>query len=152
MKILELLPQEHILTDLQARNKMAALEELCSPICKTFHIPEETLLRVLLERERLGSTGIGEGVAIPHGKLDTLQHPALVFGKSRRGIPFDALDERPVHLFFMILTPTSEKGVHLQILARISKMLRQSDFKAELRRASDPKSIREIIAPLDENF
>ncbi|MDY0163892.1 PTS sugar transporter subunit IIA [Desulfobotulus sp.] len=152
MKLLDVLTHETIITDLQARDKMAALEELVAPLARQKNLPKEELMRVLLERERLGSTGIGDGIAIPHGKLETLPHLALAFGKSRRGVSFDSLDNKPVHLFFVILTPLTETGLHLQVLARISRLLRNASLKEELRKAASPERVCELLSPMDEDF
>ncbi|TYT75880.1 PTS sugar transporter subunit IIA [Desulfobotulus mexicanus] len=152
MKLLDIMTRDTILTDLQAKDKPAVLEELLASLSQTSAPPKEVLMQVLLEREMLGSTGIGDGIAIPHGKLDSLEDILLIFGKSRRGVSFDAMDNRPVHLFFVILTPGAATGLHLKILARISRLLREPSVKNRLRQASSPEMVLEAIAPMDEDF
>ncbi|NJB66715.1 PTS system nitrogen regulatory IIA component [Desulfobaculum xiamenense] len=92
-------------------------------------IDVEAAHKVLLEREALGTTGIGEGIAIPHGKLDALEDIVLVVGRSAEGVEFDALDFRPCHIFFLVLAPEKVAGMHLRILAHISRMLKDDAFR-----------------------
>ncbi|MCW7752822.1 PTS sugar transporter subunit IIA [Desulfobotulus sp. H1] len=152
MKLLDVLTDQTILTDLQARDKITALSELLAPLCHANTPPREALIEVLLERERLGSTGIGNGIAIPHGKLEGIGDLILIFGKSRRGVSFDAMDNKPVHIFFVILTPAASTGLHLKVLARISRLLRDPAIRDALRRASSADMVRAAIAPMDEDF
>ena len=101
MKITEMLRREFVLEELKARNKHDALAELAGVFAKgKIKVNPEAMLHVLLERERLGSTGIGDGIAIPHGKLPGLDEMVVSFGRSREGIEFEAMDGKPVHLFF----------------------------------------------------
>jgi PTS system nitrogen regulatory IIA component len=135
-----------ILPDLASRTKKSVLEELCSPaliMAPGLCLP--LLINVLQERERLGSTGIGDGVAIPHGKLAALEQLILVFGRSRDGIDFDSLDGRPAHLFFLVLAPGNSAGMHLKALARISRLLKSQSVRSELMQALDAKQILKII-------
>ena len=105
----------------------------------------EAMLQVLLERERLGSTGIGEGIAIPHGKLQGLDEILLSFGRSSEGISFDAMDGKPVHLFFLLMAPENSAGLHLKILAKISRMLKDPALRDNLLRAMGKERIWRII-------
>ncbi|MDR1397120.1 MAG: PTS sugar transporter subunit IIA [Desulfarculales bacterium] len=142
----DLLRSCQILPDLTARTKKAVLEELCSPaLALAPGLCLSLLMNVLQERERLGSTGIGDGVAIPHGKLTALERLILVFGRSRDGIDFDSLDGRPAHLFFLVLAPGDSAGIHLKALARISRLLKSQSVRSELMRAMDAKQILNII-------
>ena len=95
-------------------------------------VDAEKAVEVLLEREKLGSTGIGEGIAIPHGKLPGLPGVVGVLGISRPGIDFQALDGEPVHLIFLLLSPEAEANIHLKALARISRLLKSRQFRQEL--------------------
>ena len=124
MQILDVLSDKSIQTSLTATEKMGLLEELTLPMAQITHIAQRDLLRVLLERERLGSTGIGGGIGIPHGKVTGLETPLLGFGISHPGVDFDAIDQQPVHLFFILLTPSNATGTHLGLLARISRLLK----------------------------
>jgi PTS system nitrogen regulatory IIA component len=149
MQLSTLLHEDALLIDLASRGKTAVLAELAGPIAGKLGIDTQRLTGILLERERLGSTGIGDGIGIPHGKLKGMTEALLVFGRSRLGVPFDALDGKPVHLFFLLLTPEDAPGLHLQLLARISRMLKGSGFREKLLQAPDRDSILHLIAEED---
>lgn len=151
MKISAMLKEAFILGDLQAQTKREVLAEMVSLVRKDqSRFDPETLLQVLLEREKLGSTGIGDGIAIPHGKLDGLTQMVVVFGRSRRGIDFEAMDGRPVHLFFLLLAPENAAGMHLKALAKISRMLKDEGFRQRLLEAARPEDICRVIAEKDD--
>lgn len=152
MKILESLHRDAILTDLISQNKKCVLEELATPVARIARVDFAELVQVLLERERLGSTGIGMGIGIPHGKLKSLDSLVLGFGRSRKGVDFDSLDGKPVHLFFMLITPENSTGLHLKALARIARMLKNELFKEKLVRAKDADEIISIIQAEDDDF
>jgi len=121
------LNKDAIILEMKAATKEAALRELAglaATQCGRF--TEETLYRVLLEREAVGSTGVGNGVAIPHGKIEGLDEILLCFGRSRIGINFDAIDKREVYLFVLLISPAGKGGEYLQTLARVSKILKKS--------------------------
>ncbi|MFO7911414.1 MAG: PTS sugar transporter subunit IIA, partial [Desulfotignum sp.] len=107
---------------------------------------------VLMERESLGSTGIGGGIAIPHGKLAAVTDVVLGFGRSVAGVEYDSLDSRPVHIFFLLLTPENSTGSHLKVLAQISKLLKMDHFKQGLKTADTLDEIYELILEQDEDF
>ena len=111
MKILDVLPKEAIIDNLKAQDKKGVLEELVMPIAGITGLNQEDLVRVLIERERLGSTGIGGGIGIPHGKLKDLDSLVLGFGLTRKGVDFDSMDGRPTHIFFLLLTPENSTGL-----------------------------------------
>ena len=152
MKILDFLHPETVLTDLTARDKMGALEELAAPVARAAGVPSEEIVRVLMERERLGSTGIGEGIAIPHGKLKNLERMVIAFGLSRQGVAFDAIDGLPARIFFLIITPEASTGLHLKLLARISRLLREAHIREGLSRVESPAHVLALIAEEDEEF
>lgn len=152
MKILDVLPKEAIIADLKAQDKKGVLEELVEPIGRIKELDRKELVRVLLERERLGSTGIGSGIGIPHGKLKKLDELILGFGLSRKGVDFDSMDNRPAHIFFLLVTPENSTGLHLRLLARISKILKHDPFREKLLNASDTEEIHSIIKEEDEEF
>ncbi len=136
MKIAELLNPAAIAGDLQSTGKDAVLAELAEVLVQASgDLNRDEVLRVLQEREVLGSTGIGEGVAIPHGKLGKLERLLLAFGRSRRGVDFDSMDGRPAHLFFLLVAPEESVGVHLKTLARISKLLKNPTVRRRLTEA-----------------
>ena len=112
----------------------------------------KTLMDVLIERERLGSTGIGDGIAIPHGKLNNLDKLLLSFGRSLAGVDFDSLDGKPAHLFFLVVAPENSAGAHLKTLARISRLLKSNAVRRDLMEAKDTQAIYSIIEAQDEEF
>ncbi len=152
MKILDALDREAIISDLAASNKRDTLKELALPLAKATDLDLDTLVNVLTEREKLGSTGIGGGVAIPHGKLKDLTDITLGFGRSRQGVAFDSMDGQPTHIFFLLLTPENSTGLHLKMLARISRLLKQETFKAKLLQAETGDELYQAIAGEDEEF
>ncbi len=127
------LQRDAIILDMKAATKEAALRELAgvaATLCGRF--TEETLYNGLLERETVGSTGVGNGVAIPHGKIEGLDEILLCLGRSRTGINFDAIDNRPAHLFVLMLSPANKAGEYLQTLAAVSRILKQHDKRQQL--------------------
>ena len=151
MKLREIIDQDHIVPRLKARNKTDVLEELAAVICEHEpHLDRSELVRVLLERERLGSTGIGEGVAIPHGMLSQVDRPIVSFGKSTEGVDFDSMDRQPVYLFFLLMAPENSSGVHLQVLAKIAKLLKSSAFRKQLMEANTREDLYQMIIQTDE--
>jgi len=106
---------------------------------------------VLQQRERLGSTGIGDGVAIPHGKVSDLQDLVVAFGRSKKGIDFDAIDGKPVYLCFLLLAPENSTGQHLKALAKISKMLKTPNFRKKLIDAKTKSDLYKAIVEQDES-
>ena len=152
MKILDALQIEAILPDLKSRTKTEVLEELAAPVAHLTGIQRNDLVRVLLERERLGSTGIGLGIGIPHGKLKNIDTLYIGFGLSRPGVDFESLDGQPTHLFFLLVTPENSMGLHLKLLARISRILKNELFRQRLMQAGTRAEIFSIIKEEDEEF
>lgn len=152
MKILEVLQKEAILENLVSADKKGILEELVAPVAKAANVSEEVLVKVLLDRERLGSTGIGGGVGIPHGKLKNLENIVLGFGLSKQGVDFESMDGKPTHIFFLLVTPENSTGLHLKMLARISRLLKDESFKEQLINAACQEEIFSIIQEADEEF
>ena len=152
MKILDVLQNEAIISDLKSRDKKGILEELVAPIAHITGVNHKDLVRVLMDREQLGSTGIGGGIGIPHGKLKQLESLALGFGLSRKGVDFESMDNKPTHIFFLLVTPENSTGLHLKMLARISKILKHDPFKEKLLKAANSDEIFSIIKEEDEDF
>ncbi|NLV24299.1 MAG: PTS sugar transporter subunit IIA [Deltaproteobacteria bacterium] len=153
MKISELLRTETINADLKAKWKNEALAEMVDAMIKIQNgLDREEVIRVLLEREKLGSTGIGDGVAIPHGKLKGLKDLFISFGRSRSGVEFDSMDGKPVNLIFLLIAPEESVGVHLKTLARISKLLKNASVRQRLAGASDKQEIFDIILEEEEKL
>ena len=153
MKIIDLLAPNCILPNLQATNKKAVLEELAGTLTpQSDGLSLSTVMEVLLDRERLGSTGIGDNIAIPHGKLAQLSRMLLCFGRSLKGVDFDSMDGKPSHLFFMLLAPVNSAGLHLKALAKISRMLMSQLFRDNLMQAEGAEEIYRLIAERDAEF
>ena len=153
MKIVDLLNPAAIAADLQAVGKSEALAELTDVVLKVESgLDREEVIHVLQERERLGSTGIGEGVAIPHGKLKNLDKLVISFGRSRRGVDFDSMDGKPAHLFFLLIAPEESVGVHLKTLARISKLLKNPAVRKRLLEANGSEDLYSIISEEEEKL
>jgi PTS system nitrogen regulatory IIA component len=152
MKILDVLNEETIIVDLKATDKKGVLDELVAPVARFADVSHDNLVRVLMERERLGSTGIGGGIGIPHGKYKELDSLVLGFGLSRKGVNFESLDGRPAYLFFLLMTPENAAGIHLKLLARISKMLRDDEVKKRLMQTETAQDVMAVIEQEDEEF
>lgn len=153
MKLTDILDKKHIIADLRSRTKRGVMEELCQILAQgNPGIDQNKLMEVLVERERLGSTGIGDGIAIPHGKTDQIDQLQLAFGRSVAGVDFDSLDGKPAHLFFLVVAPENSAGLHLKALARISRLLKSTVVRRELLEASDAIDIYEIVMEQDEEF
>jgi len=153
MKFSELINKNYIIPEFKGSTKKQVLEELVEALASNnVEIDKIVLLNALLEREKLGSTGIGDGVAIPHGKLHGLDNIILLFGKSGQGVDFDAIDRKPVCLVFLLVAPADSAGLHLKALARLSRMLREKEFKDSLLMASDEETLLKIIVDKDENL
>jgi len=153
MKIIDLLDPSHVVADMAATNKQEALEELAATLVPG---PEgldlDTVVEVLMERERLGSTGIGDNVAIPHGKLADLSGLRLAFGRSLKGVDFESMDGKLSHLFFLLLAPINSAGLHLKALAKISRMLMNGPLRENLMQASQGQDIYQLLAEKDEEI
>ena len=153
MKIMDYLQEERVIPNLQGTDKRSVLEALCALLVKPCQAASaEELLQVLLEREKLGSTGIGEGIAIPHGRLKNLKSFFISFGRSVKGVDFDAIDGKPSHLFFMVMAPENSAVDNLKLLGRIVTLLKDPSFKKRLMEAQSPKELFEIISEEDEKY
>jgi len=151
MKISEILNPKAIVADLKATGKDAALSELTDALLVVApSLRRDEVLQVLQERERLGSTGIGDGVAIPHGKLKGMPELMLAFGRSTSGVDFESMDGQPAHLFFLLLAPEESVGVHLKALARISKLLKDAEVRQKMLDATDSEQIYALICERED--
>jgi len=153
MKLLNFLKEEWVIPELSGTDKPAVLKELSKVLMKPCGAssPEE-LIQVLLEREKLGSTGIGEGVAIPHGRLKRLKHFFISFGRSTCGMDFDSIDQKPCQLFFMVMAPENSAVENLNLLGRIARLLKDPSFKKKLMGAKTQKEIFQVISDEDERY
>lgn len=151
MKILDFLCREAITADLTSQTKKEVLNELVELLAKAKKVKNVSeVVKTLTEREQLGSTGIGQGVAIPHGKTDSVSEIVAAFGISKKGIEFDALDGEPVYLVFLLLAPLDAAGTHLKALAKISRLLKDRFFRQALREAQSPEEVIKIIEEEDK--
>lgn len=150
MKIVEFLNEKAVTANIKATTKEGVIRELVDLLAKAEGIRnKEELVKVLLNREALGSTGIGQGVGIPHGKTDTAKKLVAAFGINHQGVNFDALDGEPVYIFFLLIAPEDSAGPHLKGLARISRLLKDKFFREALKQLTDEKAILKLIREED---
>jgi PTS system nitrogen regulatory IIA component len=145
MELAEILNAESIIPHLRASSKKQALEELSHRASEMTGISERAIFDVLVERERLGTTGVGNGIAIPHGKLGDVKSLCGMFARLDTPIDFDSIDDKPVDLIFVLLAPESAGAEHLKALAWVSRMLRDKSVCDRLRRTDDRSEILEVI-------
>ena len=151
MRIQDILPPGAVVDGLLAETKEGVLRELSEAICRRLPtLSPDRLTAILMEREGLGSTGIGEGVAIPHGKISGIDRLVAVFGRSREGVQFASLDGKPARLFFLILAPENSAGLHLKALARISRLLKDPRFRGRLLAADGAEGLSQVLWEEDE--
>jgi len=153
MNIMDFLSKKAILTDIKSTKKEEVMRELVDALINVGEIEKRyrnKLIDALMARESLGSTAIGQGVAIPHAKLDCVSKLVASFGISKKGVDFDSLDGEPAYIFFLLVAPQDSAGPHLKALARISRLLKDRYFRDSLRAAEDDKTIIKIISQEDE--
>jgi PTS system nitrogen regulatory IIA component len=148
MKIMEILAKDAVILDLEPRTKREVLAEMAAALAKVEpQIEAGRLLEVLLEREALQSTGIGEGVAIPHGKISGLDRLVATFARSAAGVDFDSIDAQPTHHFFLLVVPEHSGGQYLKALARISRFFRDAAFRRKL---TEGETVEDVIRAIEE--
>lgn len=153
MKITDFLSASLVIPDLKGKEKHAVLKEMAeSMVSVDRSLDGEKLLQVLLEREKISSTAIGEGVAIPHGKMAGVERVRGVFGRSREGVDFESMDGALTHLFFVLIAPENSAADHLKALARISRLLKDSAFRSRLMEGRTREEIFQIIQEEDQKF
>lgn len=146
MTLLDILSLDSTIVGLKSDSKEAIIEELVGCLEMGAAITDrEKVLQAVLEREKIMSTGIGDGIAIPHGKSDAVIGLAAALGIHKRGVDFESLDGEPAYVFFLLVSPAEVSGPHIKALARISRLLKNDDFKKKLVDASTPEEILEII-------
>lgn len=143
--MIDLLTPKSIIPNLRANSKKQALQELARRAAELTGQHERAVFDVLLERERLGTTGVGHGIAIPHGKLPGLDRVQGLFARLERPIDFDAIDEQPVDLIFVLLAPEQAGADHLKALARVSRLLRDAQTCEKLRGADNADAIFALL-------
>jgi PTS system nitrogen regulatory IIA component len=151
MELTDLLKPESVIANLKATSKKQALQELSKRIAKIIDQDERDIFEILLEREKLGTTGVGDGIAIPHGKLKSLEKLHGFFARLERPVDFDSIDERPVDLIFLLLAPESAGADHLKALARVSRLLRDKDNCEKLRGSDNPEAIYALLIEQEAN-
>jgi fructose-specific phosphotransferase system IIA component len=150
---MDFLSKKAIVLDLKSVKKEEVIKELVDALITAGEIEKRhktKLIDALMARESLGSTAIGQGIAIPHAKCDCVENLLGAFGLSRKGVDFDSLDGEPAHIFFLLVAPQDSAGPHLKALARISRLLKDKYFRDSLRSSGDEKSVIKIITEEDE--
>lgn len=150
MKIATFLKREFIIEELKATTKESAIEELAALLTRASTADyQDEMVKVLMARERLGSTGIGDGIAIPHGKISGIADVMIVIGRSSKGVDFNAMDGKPVHLFFLLMVPGNSAGQHLKVLARISRLLKDNVLRNGLMNARSSDELFNLLVEKD---
>ncbi len=152
MKITEFLCKEALINDLKATTKAEVIQEMVELLIDAGAIEKKyknKVIEVLIAREALGSTAIGQGIAIPHGKSDSTDKLVAALAISKKGINFDSLDGEPAHIFFLLVAPIDSAGPHLKALARVSRLLKDKFFRESLKNTKTPKEMLELISRED---
>jgi nitrogen PTS system EIIA component len=146
MRILDFLSEKNIKVDLKAKNKKEVIEELVELLVSNGHVQDKKkMIQILMEREDLGSTGIGQSIAIPHGKSESAKELTAAFGLSRSGVAFEALDGEPVHIFFLLVAPEGTAGGHFKALGRIFGLLKDKYFRKKFLGGENVVDVVEVI-------
>lgn len=153
MKLADILRESCVIANIKGTNKKEILHELVEPLKKANLINDiNSVVEIIMEREKLGSTGIGDGVAIPHGKMHKLNTILCAAGRSEEGVPFDSVDRQPVHIIFLVLAPEDSASMHLKVLSRISKILRDPSFRKKILKLTDAHDIYVNIIEADDKL
>jgi nitrogen PTS system EIIA component len=153
MKITDILTADMMVPEMEGTTKPEILRELARPLAAKYReLDLATIAAVLAERERLGSTAIGDGIAIPHGKMPGVKQILGAFGRHLRGVDFDSLDGRPTHLFFVLIAPENSTSLHLKALARVSRLFKDGSFRERLMTAPDAEEIYRLIVEEDARY
>ena len=146
MKLAEYLDKDLIISDLSARTKPEVLAELVSSLSAKFpDLDSKRVVQVLMDREMLGTTGIGDGIAIPHGKLDSIDQVLVIVGRSQTGVDFASLDHKPASIFFTVLAPSTVVGLHLKLLATVSRLLKDGAFRQAFANSPGQEGLWELL-------
>ena len=151
MEITDLLTSESIIADLKATSKKQALQEIARQVADLANLHERAVFDVLIERERLGTTGVGNGIAIPHGKLPNLDRLYGLFARLEKPVDFHSIDDQPVDLIFLLLAPESAGADHLKALARVSRLLRDSVVCEKLRGTDSAEALYALLTESAEH-
>ena len=153
MQIMDFLSKKSIATDIKSTKKVDVIRELVDTLIEAGEIEKRCrnkLIEALMNRESLGSTAIGQGIAIPHAKSDCVEKLVAAFGLSKKGVDFDSLDGELAYIFFLLIAPQDSAGPHLKALARISRLLKDKYFRDTLKACEDEKAVIKIITEEDE--
>lgn len=151
MTLSDLIPAGGVAVDLAVTSRKQALHALSELAQRRLHIPSRPLLEAVMEREKLGSTGVGDGVAIPHARIDQVDRVCGVFARLKHAVDFDAVDGKPVDLVFMLIAPEDSGAEHLKALARVARVFRREDIRRALRAAPDADAAYAILDGLIAN-
>lgn len=153
MKLSDLLDKKCVIPELKSTTKSGVLHELAEQVANIYpSLETEKVSEVLMEREELCSTAVDKGVAIPHGKIGGISGIITAFGRSREGVDFDSLDEKPTHLFMLILSPENSSGIHINLLARTSRILKKSYTRSNLLKAESREELYNLLVEEDEKL
>ena len=153
MKITEILTADMVVPEVGGSTKAQVLRELARPLASKYReLDLAAITAVLAERERLGSTAIGDGIAIPHGKMPGVNQILGTFGRHRNGVDFESLDGRPTHLFFVLVAPEDSTSQHLKALARVSRLFKDGSFRERLMTAKDAEEMFSLIVEEDGRY
>lgn len=153
MKLADILKESCVVADIKGKTKQEILLELVEPLQEANLIDNvDVVVKIIMEREKLGSTGIGDGVAIPHGKMKNIDNIICAVGRSKEGVDFDAVDRQPVHIFFLVLAPEDSASLHLKVLSRISKILRDPSFRKSILKLTNAHAIYANIIETDNKL
>jgi len=153
VKLADILRESSVIADIKGVTKKEILFEMVETLKNAKLIDDvDSVVDIIMEREKLGSTGIGDGVAIPHGKMKKLSTILCVAGRSKEGVNFDAVDRQPVHIFFLVLAPEDSASMHLKVLSRISKVLRDQSFRKKILKLADAHEIYTNIIEADDKL
>jgi len=153
LKIAEILQEQCVVADIRGKTKREIITELVEALAKARLVKDvEPVVNVVMDREKLGSTGIGNGVAVPHGKLKSINNIMCAFGRSQNGVDFDAVDRAPVHIFFLVLAPEDSASLHLKVLSRITKILRDQSLRKKIIKLTNVRELYTSILEEDEKI
>lgn len=153
MKLTEILPPDLVIPDLRGSTKAEVLREFALHFASHDpHLDPEEIVQVLVEREQGGTTAIGDGIAIPHGRLPKLDRIVAAFGRHVQGVDFESIDGKPTHLFFVLLLPEDSVGIHLKALARVSRLLKDATVRQRLLTSQNAAELYQVIQEEDEKL
>lgn len=151
LKLRDILKPESIIDDLKSLDKRGVLTEFSDLASRLISIDKEVVLNILLNREKLGSTAVGHGVAIPHGKIAGLEQITAMFGRSKKGVDFQAHDQKPSQLFFVILAPEAAIGNYLHALARLSRLMKDERIRSHISKC-ETKELYQVLITEDDKI